>query len=238
MKHYYHALSSSCRRLLAYLALALIGLSPVMATAQGIPDGGYVITIQQTPELIPGTNIPDVGVDGDWNSSFTFGSLPTASSSQRMTDNGFLINATIGSSIPGDTYAGVIGITVANNNFSVNTFNIDAIFGTAGGNFVQYTNDPTLMSGSIDAITGNVVFNPTGRLAAVDGVPNLIGLRWNVNPGATEWQPFTTGSSTNNNGTINGTPLVNLGDVNGDGRDDFEMVLVSAGVIELRLGRL
>lgn len=189
----------------AVLGTALIGT----ATAATLAPGSYNMTIRETPEYLPGTNLPDVGCVADVcsNSSFTFGGFPSLTGSQRMVDSGATVGGQGG--IGGDGVAGVIGLDVDSaGNFSVTSFSVDAIAGTAAGTFAQYTTDPTTMTGSIDA-AGNITFTPTGRLANTSG-PVITANPFNVTDTAlTVWQPFTTGTQTGLAGDITGQALDN-----------------------------
>ncbi|MDH5190300.1 MAG: hypothetical protein OEW89_03515 [Gammaproteobacteria bacterium] len=207
-------------------ASALISAS---ASAQIIPDGDYTIAINPTPYYAGIPGIADVGTDGAWNSSFTFGAIPLPGASQLMTDNNIIVNTGAGprgSSHGGDGYAGTIGINVSGNTFSNFSFQIDTIPRTAGGDLAQY-GPQSGMTGTIDQTTGLMAFTPTGRLATVSAFAGfLYDRRWNVEV-EPDWASFTTGATTNAAGTINGTPIANLGDINGDGRPDFSATLVS-----------
>ena len=124
---------------------------------------------------------------------------------------------------------------------------------TVGGNILQYVDTqlpvpPTnpigtsLMSGTING--ADMTFNPQGRLGSFD-TPLLLDRLWAVDDCTilqngtcdptpnenTVWDVMTTGSASNTKGTINGTPLVNAGDMNGDGLDDFTAALVSGGTM-------
>jgi len=203
------------------LAIAMgLGIAG-QAAAATLTAGSYTMTIRETPELAPGTGIPDPGCVGSVcsNSSFTFGGFPSFTQSNRMTDNGNTVAGAGG--IGGDLVAGVIGFDVdAAGVWAITSFSVDSIAGTAAGTFAQYAPDISGMSGSIDA-AGNISFTPTGRIAntsapailgnpfntpnydfGLDGVPSADDI-----PGA--WSSFTTGTlvGPNNAGSITGSPL-------------------------------
>lgn len=218
-----------------YAALALAMTSIVTPTAQAalVADGNYQLRIAINPgtssNVMPGT-------DGAWNSTFRFGGNPPSIASQGMFNSGpTTVNGrTVGVN---DAYAGVINITVTGGNFTVTSFQVDPIFGTAVGTLAQYG---TLTGGGmINQTTGALVLTPTGRLSAFSGFPNAVDGRWNVDdfttPGSTAWVPLTTGSASTRNGagftTINGADLSSIGDTNGDGITDFKAVLVSGGQV-------
>lgn len=185
------------------MGLGVIG----QAAAATLTAGSYTMTIRETPEAYaPGSGLPDVGCTGTVcaNSSFTFGGYPSVSQSNRMTDSGTTVGGVGG--IAGDGHAGVINFDVnAAGDFTITSFSVDAIGGTAAGTFAQYAPDVSGMTGSIDA-AGNITFTPTGRIANTsapaitgnpfntpnydfgpDGVPSADDI-----PGA--WTPFSTGT--------------------------------------------
>lgn len=240
--------------------------SPVPSFAGIIPDGDYQIQINVTPsttsyrypsscDAAGGTGsyctidtVYNIGSQKQgWNSSFTFGNLPSSSGSQVMTDNDLLVSTGMkGSGIAGDGRAGTIDISVTGDTISIDStaaigFQVDTIFQTAGGNFAQHLDEAltghplTDMSGTVDAV-GNMTFTPTGRLGTIDGPnPDIIDRRWNVNdvaaPSGT-WQSFTTGTVTTVAGSITGTQVVNVGPtLNGDAYDDFQAVLVQGSQV-------
>jgi hypothetical protein len=196
------------------LGLGVLG----QAAAATLNAGSYTMTIRETPEFAAGTGIPDVGCVGSVcsNSSFTFGGFP-GFGSQRMVDSGATVNGAGG--IGGDTFAGIIGFDVDGaGDWTITSFSVDAIAGTAAGTFAQY-GDPAGMSGSIDA-AGNITFTPTGRLANTSG-PVITGNPWNMTdyddngtpadpsddiPGTT-WQPFTTTAQNGLAGDVVGQAL-------------------------------
>lgn len=229
----------------ALACAGLLTLSSQEAGAAGLPDGQYTVGILETPEFIAGTGIPDVGCSPSFacaNTSFTFGGLPSASQSNRMTDNGFDNPGSLypdgvarGSSLGGDGFAGTFDITVTGGTFSVTNMQVDSIAGTAAATFVQYFPAGFAgMSGTIDQSTGAMTLVPTGRLGATSS-PALFDNRWNVddvtNLGSTAWEPFLSGSDSNSAGTVSGAPISNIGDINGDTLDDYHAVLVTASQV-------
>ena len=229
------------------------------AAAAVIADGNYQISILTTPfTVFQGSTIYLAGSDGAWNSTFTLGTLP-GGSSQTMTDNGASATGSDavarGSSLAGDGYAGTINITVTGGSFTVSSFQVDAIFATCCGMFVQYTDlsiQPVAMNGTIDQTTGAMTFDPTGRLGAFSAINTFFDRRWNVDDlttpcssttgcasnGNTVYSMFTTGAATNSSGTINGAPLTAIGDVNFDSLTDYQAILVSGAMIGADWGGL
>jgi len=225
------------------------------AVSQLVPDGKYQLRILNN---VGGAAYATPGSDGAWESTFTFGGKKPNATSQPMFDAGPTIVHTVTTGVS-DTYAGVLNITVTGGTFTVSDFQVDPIFGTAGGTFIQYasTNNTTdttsTMGGTITQTTGasqpigTMILDPTGRLGAVSAPPSpaLVNERWNVdtNKNGTNgaYQTFSTGSAQTNNSTggtcptgctvINGAGLKDIGDVNGDGVHDFSAVLVSGGQV-------
>lgn len=195
------------------------------ASSAVVPDGTYDLAILKTPlktTTTYGKTSFKIGIDGNWNSSFTFGALPTASS-QGMTDTDAVVRGVYGSGTL-DGYAGMIGgVTVSGSSLSF-----------AGLDFTGTVNT----GASEDGMT----LTPTNRLGAVGGF-TLENLNWNqtdvncdtggncTTNGVTVWDTFTTGSATNGTGTINGTKLANGGDLDGDSVDDYIATIVSGGTV-------
>jgi len=210
---------------------------PTTASAvQLVADGYYDLVIRTTAinSTSSGNTSFNVGTDGNWQSTFTFGGTP-GGTSNGMTDNDThvlsadniyhgsgIVNDGLG--VNGENTAGVIGILVSGTNFSV-------------------VGEST-MSGTIDDL-GNMTFDPTGRLGATADFPALYDNAWNIDnwsaTGATtntSWQTFTTNSTSDGDkGTINGADVtLHNGDKNGDGVDDYKAVLVSSGRCGLEWG--
>lgn len=215
-------------------AIGTAGLFVPTTSSAIIPDGNYRMIINDTPY----TTRFDIGTDGAWNSSFTFGCLPGTKgcTSQAMYDKDLSYNGR-GSSIEGDGVSGLLDITVSGNSFSVNTFNKDVIRFTAGGDFLQYLDSQlpvppaspvgtSLMSGTINGTA--MTYDPTARLGSVNA-PLLLDRKWLIDDctllasgtcdpvpnGNTSWQLFSTATASNTKGTVTGTPLSNVGDVSG-----------------------
>ena len=207
----------SAIRLAVCAALGVVAVAPA-AQATVLPNGVYLATINPTPYTAPYGTLIKPGVDGAWNSSFSFSQLPKRTS-QGMTDNNTdltLTSGTYGSSKLGDG-AGSWDMTVSGGTFTTSNFQVDAILTTAGGTFVQYG---TITGGTIDQTSGAITLDPTGRLGAVGaGVYNAA---WNISSTATAYTQFTTGSSTNVDGTLTGHGIA----ANGDGT--YNVILVSA----------
>ena len=155
-----------------------LGAAAVPTTASAVlADGSWTLAILPTATTTTyyGNTAFKFGKDGNWQSSFTFGTLP-GSMSNGMTDNGVLVNGN-GSSFAGDGYAGTIALTVSGGSISV-----------AG----------TSMTGSVDG-AGNMTFTPTGRLGAINS-PVMNDNPWNIDNFSdttnTAWQSLTTGTAT------------------------------------------
>lgn len=216
----------SKKTLVTSVVLALASVTATTtASAVAISDGSYTMNISTTPLFNNIPNVFDPGVDGNYNSSFTFNNSPGVGLSQGMTDNGNLIGA-FGSSIAADGVAGKLNLSVSGGNISFTSFNVDRISGTAGGNFAQ-AGSPTGFTGTTDATTTS--FSPTGRLGGIDGIPNLVGVKW-------DYAAFTTGSSANGSQTVLGTGVTSVGDVNSDGLTDYVATFVAAGTIGAEWG--
>ncbi len=271
MKHKQTALSTAITTL-----VGAVGLVAPMTASAILPDGNYRMVINNTPYV---NGNYQHGSDGAWESSFTFGNYPgkpagqKASNSQSMYDNGDVHPSAVtghpldpgdpgnggGSGILGDGVAGVLDITVVGSSVTINTFNKDVIYGTAGGSFFQKLGPDgvSLMSGTITG--SDFLLDPTGRLGSVNGGQPLIDKRWLVDDceqegcagvdanglpistGNTAWTTYSTTTAANSTGVVNGTPLTLLGDISGtapaglgfaaDNRDDYSAVLVAGGWI-------
>lgn len=218
--------------------LGTVGAVSSASAASLLADGNYQMQILNNPGT---ASAVQPGADGAWNSTFTFGGKKPNVASQGMFNSGPTVVNGVTTGV-NDAYAGVLNITVTGGNFTVTKFQVDPIFGTAGGTFAQYANSLVGMNGTVGA-TGAISFDPTGRLGAVSGFPTLVNERWNVdNFGAanlsnTAYQKFSTGSASTVNSTqtgntvINGAAATSIGDVNGDGLTDYKAVLVSGGQV-------
>lgn len=247
MKHNKTLISTS---ILTVLGVG-IGMMSEVASASLIADGNYVMTINNTP--FSGGRY-QFGSNGNWNSSFTFGCLPGTKGcvSNALYDD--LVATPISgkySGIPNDGVAGSIDFNITGGFISATSFNMDTISGTAAGDFNQYVN-ANLMTGSVDN-AGQMIFTPKGRLAAVSGFSALVDKAWNIdnfNGGSgtgtnfvpnlptsnAAWQTFTSGQACAIAGCIDGKNVVNVGDVNFDGIDDYTVTLVSAGQVGSQWG--
>jgi hypothetical protein len=207
----------------ATLAVFMASGTITTASAVAIADGNYTIEIQLTPDLVPDLYIADIGADGAYNSSFIFGALPVTGISNGMFD---IAVADVGgvSTVAGNGNAGEIGISISGGSISVTSFQVDTITSTAGGNFAQdAANGFGSLSGSTSA--GITTLDLGGRVGYMDGVPGFdTGRYWG-------YAGFTTASSSNLSGTVNGTAVTNIGDVNADGIDDYTAAFVAAGEV-------
>lgn len=227
----------------------------ISSGAAAIPAGNYIIAIQTTPVTTTyyGATSFKIGRDGAWNSSFSFGIATPGPTSQGMTDNDTTVLGSDGNSrgsgVAGDGYAGKLTISVdSSGNFTVSTFNVDTIFGTAGGNFAQHVSSPTMPAGNTSAMSGTITsanamtFRPTGRRGSISAPNTLFDRQWLVDDaicdgggctsnGNTVWQQFTTGTASNPLGSISGSPVAAVTDINGDGTNDYQAILVSGGTI-------
>lgn len=208
------------------------GIYTNSALAAVVADGTYNLVINTTPTTTYtdtyGTHTAyQFGKDGAWNSSFTCGGPAPNAASTALTDNNISVATNAGargSSVGGDGWAGILGITVSGSSFNVN--------GVPG------------MGGAIDQTTGAMTLNVTGRLGASSGFPALYDERWNVddctitgtgciNNGNTTYQSFSTVSAADTGVggtvTIHGAAASANGDVNGDGITDYKAILVSGG---------
>jgi len=216
------------------MGAGVVSLMPVTASSAVLSDGNWALTIIPTPTSSTsyGFALSQVGTDGNWNSSFTYGALPGPIDSLPMTDNGSLLGGK-GSSLGGDGVAGIIEMNVVGVNITV---------------------PGTSMTGSVDS-AGNMTFNPTGRLGLFDAFTAFTDLPFYINDAAncssasgctsngnTTWTTFSTGSASAlftpfvTPDSINGSALTNTGDLDGDGINDFQGVLVSGGQIGSQWG--
>lgn len=231
-----------------FLVLGLLGIAK---SAAAVVDGRYDLAIlpfnYSYLDSCSGNLMYTeclLGSDGAWHSStFTFGNYP-GDTSRLMLDNGESVTGSDGtqrgSPIAGDGYAGAIGLSITNGNISVSSFHVDMISGTATGDFAQYASGAAGMTGSVDT-AGNMIFTPTGRMAAISAPNSFFDRPWNIddadfgptgwfNNGNTSYNYFTTGlHSGGSHGDVTGSPFLSMGDLNGDGLTDYSGVLVSAG---------
>jgi len=209
-------------------AVALAGsLTATSAGAVAIADGDYTWEVLLSPEAFaPGSGIPDVGTAGvDAHTSFTFNATPASGTSQgNVADNTTLVGG-VGSGID-DGLAGVGAITVSGGNITFTDWNFDTTPNTAGGNFAQEGGVVADWTGTTNDTT--TTFNPVGRIGNVDQLAAGGAKPWN-------YAAFTTGpvTVTGPAGTASweGVPVANVGDVNGDGLDDYTVTFAAAGLV-------
>lgn len=250
------------KTVLSAAVLSAIGgttaFTPESASAAVLADGVYNVFVNTTPVMTgpdgSGGTVTayQLGSDGAWNSSFTFGGgAPNYLSPwQPFTDNGEMVTGSDsvqrGSSVAGDGWAGVWRIAVAGTSVSFLTFSQDTVFGTPLGSFAQYGAISGI--GTINQTTGQLSLDPTGRLTALGSFPSFFDKPWNIddagpcettgcaNDGNTAYSTLTTGSASTSQATINGAPVTSLGDFDSDGLADYSAVLVSGGNIGSALG--
>jgi len=225
------------------IALAMSLTAGTMAAASSvsavqIAAGNYDMTVAITPTTYVGYPVyatinvignDGAGTDGNgaYNSSFSFGTLPKGTS-QGMTDGTATVNGVSVGVV--DSAAGHVGLSVDGaGNISVTSFQMDPIFGTAGGTFAQYADGAGMatMGGTTTAST--TTLDLTGRQGAVSNFEVMVDLPW-------DYALFSTASSTNPVGTVHGTAVQNVGDVNFDGIDDYTATFVSAGIVGVEWG--
>ena len=154
----------------------------------------------------------DINILADGTSCFTFGDC-TAVPTSAFVDNdddataaAGSANPAFGSAIAGDTLAGIINVTTADDGnggvtFTVNSFNMDTYLGTSGGSFATMAADTSAMSGAVDS-QGNITFDPTGRTGMAQFFNTSLGEQlWN------QGSTFTSGSQTNAVTTLTGSAL-------------------------------
>jgi hypothetical protein len=192
---------------IATAVAAAVGASasmlPSVASAVGLVDGFYDMTINNTPF----TTSYQFGTDGAYNSSFTFGNLPGSASVGMYDDT---IASPVNGKYAGNVGDGLQGTVKLKIEGGVITgeggFEFDMLPATAGGDFVEYGGSSGF-TGSVDA-SGNISLTPTGTLGAVGDFSSLVDEKWNVNDfddnTNTAYDSFSTGSATSNSGTING----------------------------------
>lgn len=185
---------------------------------------GMQILVTPTKTTAYGATAFKIGKDGAYNSAFAFGATPSNTSAQGMTDTAATVVGN-GSGVL-DGFAGTLGLVIdsAGNITAPNT---------------EFTGSNT--GSGLDLTT-------TNRRGSINGIAGLTNLPWNIddlggfdasgNPvsnGATAYTTFTTTSATaglaGGPATINGAGLTSIGDVDGDGVNDYSAVLVSGGAV-------
>ena len=157
-----------------------------------------------------------------------------------FTDNNDVVNfdgVDYGSSIPNDGWAGVIGFTTdaTGENFTADSFSQDGRAQSPPDGLVFFTDTPEMMTGSVSA-SGDMTFIPASRMAISSFFAGSIGVQpWNfdnssaVAAPSNDWEPLTTGTSTNqvlgssSVITLTGSPLTP------DGSGGWDARLVTAG---------
>jgi len=214
------------------------------------PNTSYEMRIYPMPVKLTGTTLMPVAQDatGNYNTSFTFSALPGSGSNIAL-DNGLKIDSDknlvgdFGSGIDGDGYYGLITFTTNSDasGFTINSVNLDTIPGTTGGNFAQEYHpnenvqnnagmDPTPVGEMVGTLgmDGSMIILPEGRTGGVDatdGFKDLAGSRWNYDNTIGNYNTFTTGTSTNETGSLTGRKIID----NSDGT--FSVTLVLAGTM-------
>lgn len=221
-------------------------LFPSFVSAAVIADGHYTLKIIPAPSSCEYQCNYYQG--GYWKSTFSINKLKPTTTGQPLTDNGVIVSTPggkRGSSIAGDGFVGSIGLAVSGGSVVLaGNYQLDAILGTTIGDIAQYGLAAGGV-GTIDQLTGAMTLIPTGRYAASSAIGGAwFDRRWNVPPSLSGWNVFTTGtqstSSSNSTspGSITGTPLTPIGDINADGLGDYHLVLVSSGTIGSDWGAL
>ena len=76
-----------------------------------------------------------------------------------------------------------------------------------------------------------MILTPAGRMGSFDGFGTPVTAAWNIKPGTTGWATFTTGTASNDLGSVTGNLVTAIGDINADGVTDYSVTLVSSGQI-------
>lgn len=209
------------KTLLATGMMMALGTGTASAAFTALTDGSYTMTIT--------------------GGCFDFGNCVTKGSGA-LTDNTTPNQATaagfgfsFGSGITNDGLMGVIEFDLTGGNISVTSFSQDAYQGTAGGTFYLRSINNGTMGGTIDG-SGNMSFDPTGRVGAAANFATTIGEQvWNFDnfgagaPNATN--AWTTGTSTNRNQGLTPAFSVTGSALQDAGANMWTGTLVSAGNI-------
>jgi len=203
------------KTLLATSIALTLGTTATEAAFTSLADGAYQMAI--TGGCFGFGNCVTLGTGILWDNTnagqTTFVQTVTA---------GPLPAGTYGSGIVGDGVMGVIDFNLSGGNISVTSFSQDSYLNTACGTFFLRGPDTSGMGGSIDA-TGNMVFDPTGRLALAASFSTTLGENpWNLDNGSDGlgtglYEQFTTGTTSNRKKgvspgfTLTGTTLQDAG---------------------------
>jgi hypothetical protein len=196
------------KRIWGLTAITIFASSGMVSTASAvaIADGTYQMNILP---YISGV-LPDYTSN---DSQIAFNTLPGSSSSNYITDN------------TGDELAGQLGLSISGGNIGFTSFQMDCIGGTLfGGGFCQYMDDFNMAGGT--TTDSETSFDLTGRLVSIDGGA---GQSW-------DYAGFTTDTVTTGGVSDTGVSVVNVGDINGDGIDDYTAVFKSAGELGIEWG--
>jgi len=224
----------SSKTLLGLSVLAVFAASGVVTTASAvaISDGSYTITINPSVDLIPGNYITNVGTDGNWNTSFGY-DYPVTGESFGMWDSpdkydGGVLPVVVGDHVLdpsnyGNGNSGEIGISVSQGAINFTSYQVDCIGYTIAGTWCQAMTNLGGASGFTNS--SETVLDLSTRFANIGIIPGFpVNLSF---PGL-----FTTGNTIHSTiGSMNGTPVSNIGDVNGDGLDDYTATFVSINIL-------
>ena len=194
--------------------------------------------LAQASMLAPNTTY-DMFIRTD-TSCYAPGNCTEFFNSSGFTDNGGTVNfngTTYGSSIGGDGWAGVIRFRTdaSGDNYTALSYNLDKYPPGPPDEFVSWTDNPKLMTGTVDA-AGNMTFTPTGRMAISAFFASSIGVQpWNIDdatntvaPTTNAWSTFTTGTSTGQVISLP-TPISLTGNpLTADGNGGWNALLVSS----------
>ena len=177
------------KTLLVTAFTAAMGATGANAAFTALADGAYTMIITS-------------GCFAFGNCQASGGGALTDSATQNQADtSGF--GLPYGSGIVGDGLVGVIDFTMSGGSMTVDSFSQDSYLATAGGTFYLRSTNLGTMGGTIDG-TGNMGFDPTGRVGAAASFISTLGEpAWNVDDSATApggsglYDQWTTGTSSN-----------------------------------------
>ena len=200
-----------------------------LALTAGVAQAG-MLTANSTYEI-------QINAGAAAGSCFDFGDCDATGGFAKVTDNSLTVTGQ-GSSVGGDGFSGVIGITAnaTGDGFTVTSFQQDAYINTSGGTFALWADSVAGMSGTLDA-AGNMTFDATGRLGIAASFAGLIGIQpWNLDTSVdgdlTNTQDiWTTGSMTAN--AFGATGDITIGGVLVTGSDatGYSGQMIAAGNI-------